>query len=156
MHKRGPKIFRATAMRLITKQRMTSRERCARTNRITARPKLTQLTYSSAIRYDDDGSVSPNRGKQYAASQQLLIRIAGMLRITLALRVRVIWQPNEAHQWRAAKDARFETDTQSARPLNAPCWVPNSWKPSLAMPPLLQVTLRYQATVLNKRFNARS
>ena len=80
-------------MRLITKQRMTSRERCARTSRITARPKLTQLRYSSAIRYDDEGSVSPNRGKQYAASQQLLIRIAGMLRITLALRVRVILQP---------------------------------------------------------------
>src|ERR1043166_5895297 len=28
-------------------------------------------------------------------------------------------QPNAAHQWRAANDARYETDAQSARLLNA-------------------------------------
>jgi hypothetical protein len=32
-------------------------------------------------------------------------------------------RPNAAHQWRAADDARYETEAQSARPLNAHCWV---------------------------------
>jgi len=30
-----------------------------------------------------------------------------------------VMQPNDAHQWRAAKDAQYETTVQSARPLNA-------------------------------------
>jgi hypothetical protein len=29
-------------------------------------------------------------------------------------------KPNAAHQWRAAKDARYETVARSVRPLNAP------------------------------------
>ena len=32
----------------------------------------------------------------------------------------VMLQANAAHQWRAANGAYFETDAQSARPLNAP------------------------------------
>ena len=41
--------------------------------------------------------------------------------IALVLKVfmRVQIPSNEAHQWRTAKNARNETDAQSARPLNA-------------------------------------
>src|SRR5258708_1771294 len=35
---------------------------------------------------------------------------------------RLLLWPNAAHQWRAAKDARYLTETQSARLLNALGW----------------------------------